>query len=271
MAQINPASRPAGLSPKDAPAMMSIETADAYPGFGKVSHYMQTEIVRRGAHAVADIGGGANPVLPREFIEQQNVDYAVIDISADELAKAPAAYKKFCVDIAARAEIFDEALDGKRFDLIFSHMVLEHVRDAKAAHRNILNALRPGGVAIHMFPTANNIPLFLNRLLPEWLTHAAVRIMQPDRDVEGHQVKFPAYYRLCNAPSSRTKRKFAALGFEVERHSGYIGHSYYAVLPLLRRAEMAMRPILANAGIPMTSTALLILRKPARDPAVTSA
>jgi SAM-dependent methyltransferase len=241
----------------------SLGNYDFFPGHSRVRDFIQSEITRRGARTIADIGGGANPVVAEDFLARKGLDYTVIDISDVELARAPEAYHKVCIDVAAPTERFQNAIGGRRFDLIFSHMVMEHISESDSAQRNVFNALRPGGAAIHLFATANCLPLFINRLLPEWLTSVAVRILQPKRDISGHKRKFPAYYRLCMKPSPKATRAYEKFGYQVERHIGYVGHPYYGHVPVLRNIEYRLlRPLCQRAGVGMTSTAVLILRKP---------
>jgi hypothetical protein len=57
---------------------------------GDFVRLVQGEIESRGARRVCDIGGGANPALSTEFVTAHDLEYLVIDISAAELAKAPA-------------------------------------------------------------------------------------------------------------------------------------------------------------------------------------
>jgi SAM-dependent methyltransferase len=242
-------------------AYRKLDVIHHFPGWDKAPTFLQNEILSRALHSVADLGGGANPMLGEEFVAQNGIDYTVLDISAAELAKAPAYCRKIQVDITAPESEFKCKVGENRFDLVFSHMFLEHVRSPLIAHRNIYSALKPGGVAIHLFPSANNLPLAVNRLIPDGLTQAIVRIMQPHRDLSGVQGKFPAYYAMCGSPTRRMHRKFEALGYKVVRHTGFIGHAYYRRLPLLRKLEARMRPVLAKAGIPMTGAMLLILQK----------
>jgi SAM-dependent methyltransferase len=240
----------------------SLANYDFFPGQSRTRDFIQSEITRRGVRTIAEIGGGANPVVAEDFIARKGLDYTVIDISDVELAKAPKAYHKVCIDVAASTERFESAVGARRFDLIFSRMVMEHISESETAQRNVFNALRPGGVAIHLFPTANNLPLFLNRLLPEWLTSVGVRILQPHRDISGHQRKFPAYYRLCMSPSPKAARAYEKFGYQVERHIGYVGHPYYICVPILRNIERGLRTLCLRAGVGMTGAAVLILRKP---------
>jgi SAM-dependent methyltransferase len=232
-----------------------------FPGWQKARPFLEDEIRRRGLSRILDIGGGANPQLSETFVREQGIAYTLLDISQEELDKAPGYCRKIQVDLAAPAREFVSKVGENQFDLVFSSMLLEHVREPLAAHRNIYSALRPGGLAIHFFPSAANLPLAINRVLPESVTHRLVRIAQPRRDLNGHQVKFPAYYRMCGSPSPQLQTQFRQMGYKVLRHTGYIGHGYYKRFPLLRDAERALRPILVKLGVPMTGAVLLILQK----------
>ncbi|MBS0470909.1 MAG: methyltransferase domain-containing protein [Proteobacteria bacterium] len=240
----------------------SLKLATDFEGHSHAQNFLEGEIVRRGAKSVADIGGGANPTASEEFIADHDISYSLIDISERELAKAPSSYDKICVDISSSPDVVNQAVGGKTFDIVFSHMLHEHLENPEAVHRNILGLLNPGGVSIHLFPASYNLPLFMNRILPENLSYLATRIMQPGRDHHGRKAKFPAYYRLCGPPSESLRRTFESMGFIVEEHVGYVGHTYYDIVPPLAWMERQMRPVLANAGIPLVSNVKLVLRKP---------
>jgi hypothetical protein len=46
-----------------------------------------------GVIRVCELGGGANPIIPLELIAERGLEHEVADISAEELAKAPAGYR----------------------------------------------------------------------------------------------------------------------------------------------------------------------------------
>jgi SAM-dependent methyltransferase len=240
-----------------------LDVFDHFPGFTKAVAFLQDQILRGEMKTVADLGGGAKPLLGGEFIKEQHIDYTVFDIDQDELDKAPDCCIKVCVDACAPIEIFSQAVGTNRYDLIFSHMFLEHVKDPVAVHRNICAALKPGGLAIHMFPAPYNLPLATNRIVPEWLSRKMLKIAHPDRYVGDKHLKFPAFYKMCEPPSPAMHKEFDRLGFEVVRYTGFIGHRYYRRFPVLRDAERASRQLLVNLNIPMITYLLLILRKKA--------
>jgi SAM-dependent methyltransferase len=232
-----------------------------FPGWEKATALLKKAILENGFKTVADIGGGANPLLDGEFIREQDIDYTLLDISQVELDKAPDYYRKVRVNMMASPDEFRVNAGENRFDLIFSHMFLEHVSNPRLTHGNIHTALKPGGLAIHFYPTPTNLPLAVNWLLPEWLTSALVSVAQPTRDRKGNQVKFPAFYAMCGPPTKALHAKFRELGFDVIQHTGYIGHEYYIRFPIVRDIEQSLRPVLLKARIPLTSDALLILQK----------
>jgi len=60
--------------------------------------------------------------------------------------KLPLVSRTLIADITAPTCDLDSPLD-----FIFSKMLAEHVRDARAFHRNTFKALQPGGISAHLF------------------------------------------------------------------------------------------------------------------------
>jgi len=73
------------------------------------------------------------------------LEYTILDLSLEELTKAPDGYNKI------QADITDPylSLDGK-YDLVYSRFLAEHVPSGLNFHRNVLNLLRKGGM--HFIP-----------------------------------------------------------------------------------------------------------------------
>jgi SAM-dependent methyltransferase len=238
-----------------------LATIDAFPSYDRARQLLENLIVRLKPSRVADIGGGANPLIKPDFVAATGLRYDVLDISAEELAKAPDAYSKIVVDLCAPAEAFARKVEGGAYGLVFTHMFLEHIQNPQDVHRNIRWMLKPGGLAVHVFPSSANLPLTINRLLPEALARALLRIIQPKRDFEGHETKHAAYYKFCGAPSRSTRDAFDRYGFDVLRYKGFVGHAYYSRFPVLRHIEFLLRKPLAALGVPLVSGVLLIARR----------
>jgi SAM-dependent methyltransferase len=219
--------------------------------------FLQRLVLEREARRVCDLGGGANPVLPLDFVTENELDYLVADVSAEELAKAPPGYATLLADVSSPA--FDPAGD---FDVVCSVMLAEHLRDPETFHRNVHRMLRPGGIAFHFFPTWYALPFVVNRFLPEPLTRSLLGWIQPGREQEGKHAKFKAYYRWCRGPTRRQLLRFDRLGFEVSHYIGFFGHGYYGGIKGIRRVDGLLSRFLVRHPIPLlTSFAFVVLRK----------
>lgn len=238
-----------------------LDDTDNFPGWERASDFLKRVIAENDFKVVGDIGGGANPMLDQQFVHGHGLAYTVFDISKDELGKAPRQYSKVQMDIACAPADFEAKNVRRDFDLLFSHMFLEHIDNSEQAHRNFSRMLKPGGLSVHFYPSPNNFPLALNRVIPESVSTGLVRVLQTHRDVDGHQGKFKAFYRNCGAPSGKLEARFNALGFDLIQHTGYVGHHYYKRIPPLAALEKQLRAMLLKMQVPMTTYNLLMLRK----------
>jgi SAM-dependent methyltransferase len=206
--------------------------------------------------------GGRFPRIDLGFVAQNGLIYTLFDISAAELDQADAGYRKIVIDVCCDEHGFEVAKAPRNLDLIFSHMLLEHLPDPMQAHRNFYKMLRPGGISVHLFASKSNFPLFVNGFIPEKLSHGILKLLQPHRDTSGEEGKFEAHYRMCGAPTLEMRRAYEAVGFEVVQHTSYVGHEYYKRIKPLAALERALRPMIVKLGLPIVSANLLILRKP---------
>jgi 2-polyprenyl-3-methyl-5-hydroxy-6-metoxy-1,4-benzoquinol methylase len=221
--------------------------------WGEQDAIIRDLVAREGVHRICDVGGGANPLLSLDFVEANTLDYVVLDISGEELDKAPDGYVKFEADVCSQG--FSA---GEPFDLVFSRFVAEHVRRPDVFHRNLHGALVDGGYAVHFFPTLWALPFVLNCVLVERLAKYLFLRIQPHR---AHS-KFPAYYRSCRGPTRRQRERLEGAGFQVERYVGYFGHGYYETVSPLQAAENALAHALVRHPVPaLTAYGLVVLRR----------
>ncbi len=239
----------------------TLDLIDNFPAFERAAPYIEQLIVARGYRSIADAGGGAHPLLSQAFVACNKLDYFVIDKSARALQQAGAAYGKLETDVACDNDLFRKNTADRKFDLIFSHMLLEHVEHPMRAHRNFYGALNPGGSCVHIYPSPNNLPLLLNRILPEALSAQLLRLAQPGRDLQGAQQKFKAYYRMCGAPGPALISAFEGIGYSVRVFTGYIGHTYYERFRPAAVLEKQFRNLAHRLGLPLTGGCLLVLEK----------
>ena len=187
--------------------------------------YVQHIVEEYAARKICDVGGGANPVLSLQYINENKLDCTVLDISSAELDKTAKGYKKLVRDI--EAECF---LPTDQFDLVISKMIAEHIRSGRLFHKNIFSMLKPGGIAIHYFPTLYAFPFLINKLIPENLSSFLLDIFLP-RD-HYQRGKFPAYYNWCYGPTHSMIGMLADIGYEILLYRGYFGHTYFSRIPI---------------------------------------
>lgn len=227
----------------------SEEARNGYESF--LNRIIQTRNVR----AICDVGGGANPVLPLDYILKHKLEYTVLDISESELQKAPESYQKIAADIQSPA--FQSGT--RKYDLVFSKMLAEHISNAHQFHLNIANMLTPNGVAVHFFPTLYAMPFVVNWLIPEFVSDRLLNIFAP-RDRYQH-AKFPAYYQWCRGPTPQQFRRFGSVGLEVVEYVGFFGHpGYYRRIPGVRQIHrLFTRYLLSRPNPHLTSFAYVVL------------
>lgn len=237
----------------------TIAYGDSELAWRNVKATIEHAIVNGKVKRVLEVGAGANPLFPPEFLAAHGLDYTALDISATELAKAPDCYRKIVGDICA-----DELVVDERFDFVFSRMLAEHVPDGEAFHRNVYRLLAPGGRAFHFFPTMWAPPFVLNRVLPERLAETVLHLIQRGREKHGRLAKFLAYYSWCREPLPSQIRRFESLGYRIESYIGHFGHRGYYVKfpPLLAMHDALTRWLVRHPRPALTSFAYLTLQRP---------
>jgi SAM-dependent methyltransferase len=216
-------------------------------------------LIEGGAKRFCDVGGGAHPIVGLKQIHERELDYVVLDASQHELARAEGDYQRFQADILAPETVPELARRWGEFDAVISRWTAEHIRDGRRFHEQVFRMLRPGGTAVHFFPTLYALPFLVNRLLAPGLSSALLYRVFP-----GRSVKFPAYYSWCRGPSERQISRLRSVGFSVDRYAGYFGHSLYSRAKPVHLAHKALAARLVEHPLPsLTSFALVVLTRPA--------
>lgn len=222
------------------------------------STLIQELVIKFSSKSVCDVGGGANPAFPVEFIVEHGIQYTLLDISETELAKAPCEYQKIVQDIEA-----DPFPVDVKFDFIFTRMLAEHLQCGRTFHRNVFSLLKPGGIAVHHFPTLYAVPFVINKITPEKFSASLLDTFLPrkNKNING---KFPAYYDWCLGPTPQMLQMLTDTGFEILEFRGLMGHSYFHRVPILRDIHKEYSKFLVKHPNPyLTSFAQVILQKPA--------
>lgn len=187
--------------------------------------------------SILEIGGGRSPFFSHDEVIGLGISYTVNDISKEELDRLPQCYNTLCADI--QAPDCDAIVRECHYDVIFSRMVFEHLRDAPEAYSNVYRLLKPGGVVVNFFPTLFCLPFTINWLLPEWLTAPILRAMFPQRNPE-EIPKFPAYYSYCYSSEKRFEKLFKDIGYSEYVIFPFYGHDYYRKIPGVRNMGRAV-------------------------------
>jgi len=236
--------------------IISYADVEQFPGWAARA-FLREIVAHERPGSVLEVGSGAHPTLePRDLLDLGIGRYTTNDVSADELAKAPHGYEPLQADLAEPDWRADRA-----YDLIFSSLVNEHIKDGRAYYANLFQALRAGGLTVHCFSTLWALPFVANRLFPERLSSRMLDLLAP-RDRHQHE-KFRAYYSWSRGPTRRSIDRFESLGFVVEEYVGHFGHGYYGKLRPLHSLERAKTRLLAQHPVPqLTIYALVKLRRP---------
>lgn len=182
-----------------------------------------------------EVGGGRHPLFTPDEAAEHGFEITVNDISAEELARGPREFDKLHCDIASREALEPTALGA--YDLVYSKMVMEHVRDAAQMWRNQHDLLAPGGLALAFVPTLFAPAFTANHVLPDPVSSAIVGKMFPGRSWEGSDPKFPAHYDLCFGDPRKVEPTLREIGFAEVHVLPFYGYSYFDGLPGLRRAD----------------------------------
>jgi SAM-dependent methyltransferase len=206
------------------------ESSWAWDNYGAVISDLATYF---GCHSICEIGGGRFPLLSGDQTARLGVRYTINDISASELARVPDWAETACFDIAGPVTPKD-----RRFDLLFSKMVLEHVIDSKQAYRNIWELLNPDGVFLNFYPTLYAFPFLVNHLLPDMLTRRAMEWVWPHRS-DDDVPKFPAYYSWCRSTDT-IAQMIKDVGFREVLILPFYGHGYTDRIPVVKTIERGL-------------------------------
>ena len=174
---------------------------------------------------ILDVGGGRKPVIPLQA-RPARCRYVGLDVSVLELRRAPTgAYDEFVVADAAEHV---PALE-RRFELVVSYQVLEHVRPLDEALKNFRTYLRPGGHLVAQLSGGYSAFAIASRVVPRRLVEPVLRILAG----RAEETVFPTRYDRC----SRDKlREMLSVWTNAEVVARYEGAGYFRFARLLQAA-----------------------------------
>jgi SAM-dependent methyltransferase len=215
-----------------------------------------------GLTRLMEIGGGRRPLFTPEECEGLGFETTINDISSVELESMKVKFPKFpavCFDVSG--DISSPEIKKGHYDLIYSRMVFEHVKDVEQAWKNVYQLLVPGGVAIAFYPTLYALPFLVNKVIPESVSSKIVDVLygfRKGRDM----LKFPAYYDHCYGDAKRVEPMLQKIGFSDTAVLPFYGHDYFKNLPVLREIDNAIHDLARRKNLAtLSSYAYAVVRK----------
>ncbi|WP_447754592.1 class I SAM-dependent methyltransferase [Sphingopyxis fribergensis] len=203
---------------------------------------------------IYDVGGGSQPFASLEDKERFDLRVVGLDISAEELALAPAGV----YDRAIAADLCTYVGDGDA-DVVICQATLEHVPDGPGAMRAIATILKPGGRAFLFAPSRNALFARLNLLLPEGVKKKILFALFPAKAL-GHD-GFPAFYNGCTP--NEIERSAHLNGLVIEKRALFWVSSYFmAFVPAYLAWRLFQGASFLARGQNAAETFIYILRKP---------
>jgi len=166
---------------------------------------------------IYDVGGGKRPYLKPGNKSRLKAVVVGLDISAEELGKAP----EGAYDYTICGDIGNYKGDNAA-DLVICQSLLEHVSDVEAAFSAFQSILKPGGLALLFVPSRNALFARLNMLIPQKYKNNLLHTLFPkSKKIQG----FPAYYHKCTP--REMKLLAAACNFSVIEEFYYYNSVYF--------------------------------------------
>ena len=191
-----------------------------------------------------------------------------IDISEDQLAANPHLDVKICGDLQAYR------WPRESFDLVICWDVLEHLQQPALALRNLVEAVRPGGLLVLAVPARESLKGVLTRLTPYGFHLWFYRNVIGDRSSRLESRQFPTYLRP-DVGRGRLREITESFGCEVAHLELYEGPVQTALRQRSRVADIAFgamasasRAITSGRYDPSLTDLIMVLKKASRNPVV---
>jgi SAM-dependent methyltransferase len=187
-----------------------------------------------GLKRLLEIGGGRDPSFSPEEAAEHGFQVTINDISSVELENMKANFGTACFDVSG--DISSTGIAKGAYDLGYSRMVFEHVKDVEQAWKNLYQLLAPGGVAIAFYPTLYCPPFVVNKLIPESVSSAIVNLLYKHRTAE-EDPKFPAFYDHCYGAPGLVEPMLRDIGYSDVAIMPFYGHEYFVNIPVVREID----------------------------------
>ena len=197
---------------------------------------------------VAELGGVDRPMLaPGDAHRFVGVD---VDDQGGE------AHNKY--DLFYKQSVEEDFGYGRRYDLIYSMTLIEHVPNNKRTFDNIYWALKKGGETIHYFPSKNAIYALFIRIFGNDLQRKVIGAIWGKDKLS--TIGYPAYFDHCSANEMETMLK--DIGYEdVEVKCYYRANSYFSACTPIYVLVSFYENICRFFNLRSLATGLLVIAK----------
>ena len=130
----------------------------------------------------------------------------------------------------ANAYALGEVITNTKFDLIYSHMVAEHIDDGKKFVGAQLEFLKNGGKLLHSTVSKYYWTSFINDFVPVRIKNLLIQTLGSGRNAEDI---FPAHYKLNSETDIKNICEELSLNYEIIRQDeppGYLRRSIILML-----------------------------------------
>ena len=204
------------------------------------------------AGLVVDIGGGRRCLFAK--YRRSAAEIVAVDISPEELSHNEDVDRRIVADVTKKLPFASNSVD-----VICSRSVVEHLPDVDRFLVEAHRVLRPGGLAVSLFPSKNAPYALIKRALPHSVGRRLLHLVKPySKDFLG----FPTYYQQCTLRAM--KRALRRQGFEtVETRVSYYQADYFKFLFPLYILNVAFELAAKKTRCtPLAASVLIVARKP---------
>ena len=154
---------------------------------------------------IVDIGGGRRCIFAKH--RRGDAKIVAVDISAEELAHNEDVDDRIVADATSHLPFASNSVD-----LVCSRSVVEHLEEVDGFLDEAHRVLKPGGLAVTLFPSKNAPYALVKRTLPHSFGRQLLYLLKPGSK---QFLGFRTYYDQCTLRAM--KQAFTRHGFEGRR------------------------------------------------------
>lgn len=200
---------------------------------------------------VVDIGGGRRCIFAKH--RRGAAKIVGVDISAEELSHNEDVDDRIVADATSHLPLASNSVD-----IVCSRSVVEHLTEVDGFLDEAHRVLKPGGLAVTLFPSKNAPYALLKRILPHTVGRQLLYLVKPGSK---QFLGFRTYYDQCTLRAM--KQAFTRHGFEVvESRVSYYQADYFEFLLPLYLINVGFELAARRVGLTgLAASVLVVARK----------